>query len=213
MTISSTEIGLYGFALFLLFITPGPVWVAIVARAVSGGMPATWPLALGVALGDMIWPLVAIFGVSAIVAVYADFLLVLRWVAAGILVLMGLALIRYSTKFKMEGGGALTKPGFAAGFSAGFLAVLANPKASLFYMALLPTFFDFTVITWIDIVIICIISLLVPLLGNLTLGLFVDRIRLFLKTPEAVRRVNIGAGCSLVGVGLVIALTGEKAET
>ena len=210
MTISVAEVSLYTAALFLLFITPGPVWVAVVARAVSGGMPATWPLALGVALGDMIWPLVAIFGVSAIVAVYADFLIVLRWAAAGILILMGLGLIRYSAKLKMEAGGALTRPGFVAGFSAGFLAVIANPTASLFYMALLPTFFDFTVIRWADIAVICVVSLLVPLLGNLTLGLFVDRIRRFLRTPEQVRRVNVGAGVALIGVGLVIAATGDK---
>lgn len=211
MTITLTEMSLYAFALFLLFITPGPVWVAVVARAVSGGMPATWPLALGVALGDVIWPLVAIFGVSAIVAVYADFLIALRWAAAGILVFMGLALIRYSSKLKLEGDGALTRPGFWPGFVAGFLAVIANPKASLFYMALLPTFFDFTTIRVGDIVLICFISLLVPLLGNLTLGLFVGRVRRFLRTPEAVRRVNTGAGVALIGVGLAIAVTGRKA--
>ena len=211
MTITALELSLYASALFLLFITPGPVWVAVIARAVSGGMPATWPLALGVALGDMIWPLVAIFGVTAIVAVYADFLIVLRWAAAAILIFMGLGLIRYSAKLKLNADSALTRPGFVPGFLAGFLAVIANPKASLFYMALLPTFFDFTRITPADIAVICFVSLLVPLLGNLTLGLFVERIRRFLQTPQAVRRVNLGAGWALVGVGTVIALTGEKA--
>lgn len=207
MTISATELSLYAGALFLLFVTPGPVWVAVVARAISGGMQATWPLALGVALGDMIWPLVAIFGVSAIVAVYADFLIALRWAAALILFLMGLALVRYATKLDLsKENSALTKPGIWPGLAAGFLAVIANPKASLFYMALLPTFFDFNRLTVSDIVVICIVSLVVPLAGNLTLGLFVGHIRRFLRSPRQVRRVNIGAGVALMGVGGAIAL-------
>ena len=35
-------------------------WVALTARALSGGFAAAWPLAVGVALGDLIWPLAAI---------------------------------------------------------------------------------------------------------------------------------------------------------
>ena len=210
MTITLTELSLYAAALFLLFITPGPVWVAVVARAASGGARATWPLALGVALGDMIWPLVAIFGVSAIVAVYADFLVALRYAAAALLIVMGAGLIRYSGKLSLENN-ALSRPGWWAGFAAGFLAVIANPKASLFYMALLPTFFDFTRITLADTGLICLVSLIVPLAGNMTLALFVGHIRRFLRSAEAVRRLNIGAGAALVGVGVVIALTGKRA--
>ena len=206
MTLGLGELALYALALLILFLTPGPVWVALIARGVSGGFHAAWPLALGVAFGDLIWPLVAIFGVSAIVAVYADFLIVLRFAAAVILIAMGLALIRYSTKV-LNADSALTRPGMWAGFAAGVLAVTANPKASLFYMAILPSFFDFTRITLIDIVVICIASFVVPLLGNLTLSLFVSQIRRFLSSPEAVKRTNIGAGIALILVGIVIAIT------
>lgn len=206
MSISAIEVLLYAGALTILFITPGPVWVALIARAVTGGMQAAWPLALGVALGDMIWPLVAIFGVSAIISVYADFLIVLRFAAAAILIIMGLALIRWSGKV-LASDSKLTAPGVWAGFLAGLLAVTANPKASLFYMALLPTFFDFTRITGIDIFVICFVSLIVPLMGNMMLGLFVGQIRRFLASPQAVRRTNIGAGIALVLVGIVIGLS------
>ena len=34
MTISLTEIALYSGALLILFLTPGPVWVALTARAI-----------------------------------------------------------------------------------------------------------------------------------------------------------------------------------
>ncbi len=206
MTITITELALYSGALLILFLTPGPVWVAIVARAVSGGTKSAIPLAFGVALGDILWPLVAIFGVTAIVSVYADFLVVLRYAAAVILALMGLALIRFADKV-ISSNNAFTAPGAWAGFLAGVLAVTANPKASLFYLALLPTFFDFTNISAFDVILICTASFLVPLLGNILLASFVGQMRKFLASPAAVKRTNIGAGIALILVGVVIALT------
>ncbi len=60
MTITPYELLLYAGALLILFMTPGPVWVALLARSLSGGFQAAWPLAMGVAIGDIIWPLVAV---------------------------------------------------------------------------------------------------------------------------------------------------------
>ena len=52
---------------------------------------------------------------------------------------------------------------------------------------------------------ICLVSGAGPLLGNLTLGLFVDRGRRLLASPRARRRMNIGAGVALIGVAAVSA--------
>ena len=40
MTISVIDAALYAGALFILFLTPGPVWVALAARALAGGFHA-----------------------------------------------------------------------------------------------------------------------------------------------------------------------------
>ena len=201
-----TQLALYAGALFILFITPGPVWVAVIARSVSGGFKSAVPLAFGVAVGDVLWPLVAVLGVAYLVSIYADILILFRYVAAILLILMGMALVRWPNKVLSENS-KLTKPGMLAGFLAGFAAVIANPKASLFYMTLLPSFFDFTLITPVDMVAICVISFVVPFSGNLMLAGFVGRMRVFLASPSAVRRTNICAGFALILVGAIIALT------
>jgi len=205
MTIGISEILLYMGALFLLWATPGPVWVAMIARAVSTGFRGAWPLAFGVALGDIIWPLVAIFGLSVLVSVYADIMTLLRYFAAILLALMGAALVRWPDKVFKEDG-AMTRPGMWAGFIAGLTAVVANPKAVLFYMTLLPSFFDFGGVTFWDVATICFASALVPFVGNLVLAMFVDAMRRFLSSPNAVRWTNISAGIALIGVALFIAL-------
>ncbi len=203
MTLSVAEIGLYALALFILFLTPGPVWVALIARALSGGFHAAWPLAMGVVVGDVLWPLLAIFGVSLLVSLYADFLTVLRYAGAVIFLIMGIALIRHADRVIGENS-QLTRPGMWAGFIAGLLVILGNPKAVLFYMGVLPGFFDLTAVTAWDIAVICAISAIVPLLGNLVLGLMVDRIRVLLASPKALRNMNLSAGFLLIGVGLVV---------
>ena len=72
MTVTVAELGFYAFAILILFLTPGPVWLALIARALSGGFAAAWPVAVAVVLGDLFWVTLAIFGVSWITAIYAD---------------------------------------------------------------------------------------------------------------------------------------------
>lgn len=206
MTISLLDAALYAGALFILFLTPGPVWVALIARSMSGGFHAAWPLALGVVVGDVIWPLLAILGVTWLVSVFASFMLVLKWVACLTFLMMGYLLIRHSDK-TIASDSRLTRPGMWAGFLAGVAVILGNPKAVLFYMGVLPGFFDLTQLTWVDIAVICLLSMIVPLVGNLFLALFVDRARQLMTSPTALQRTNVIAGLLLIAVGFVIPFT------
>lgn len=206
MTVTAYELALYALAMAGLWVIPGPVWVALTARALSGGYAAAWPLAVGVTLGDMLWPLCAIFGLSWVLSIYGDFLVVLRWVAAAVFLFMGVMLIRKPVA-ALSADNRLTKPGLWAGFAVGVAAVIGNPKAILFYMGVLPGFFDLSRVTGWDIAAILAISALVPMLGNLCLALFLDRARRLLQSPQALHRVNIGSGVLLILVGLVIPFT------
>lgn len=197
------ELGLYALGMLGLWAVPGPVWVALTARALSGGFRAAWPLAVGVALGDLLWPLAAILGLSWIVGTYGDILGLLRWAAAAVFIVMGVMLLRASPE-TLTGDNRMTKPGLWAGFSVGVAAVVGNPKAILFYMGALPGFFDLGRLTAWDIAAIIGISAGVTLGGNLLLALFLDRARALLSSPAALRRMNIGSGVLLVLVGLVI---------
>ena len=153
MTITLFDALLYAGALFILFLTPGPVWVACVTFLVMG------------------W-------------------LVIRH--------------RHRT---IATDSRLTRPGMWAGFLAGLAVILGNPKAILFYMGVLPGFFDLGQLTWGDIAVICFLSMIVPLLGNLILAAFLDRARRLVRSPTALARTNLIAGVLLIGVGLVIPLT------
>jgi threonine/homoserine/homoserine lactone efflux protein len=203
MTVTFEQLALYAAAMAGLWIIPGPVWVALTARALSGGMAGAWPLAVGVVLGDLIWPLCAILGLAWVLSLYGDALAVMRWIAA--LVFIGMGLLLFRAPAKAPGTDSrMTRPGLWAGFSVGVAAVIGNPKAILFYMGFLPGFFDLTQIAVPDIVAILAISAVVPLIGNLGLALFLDRARRLLQSPRAIRRLNIGSGVLLILVGVAI---------
>jgi threonine/homoserine/homoserine lactone efflux protein len=206
MTITPAEIGFYALGIFLLFLTPGPVWVALTARALSGGFRAAWPLAVGVTLGDLLWPFLAILGMSWVLSTFDGVMAVMRWVACATFLFMGATIIRNADK-TIGTDSRLTRPGMLAGFLAGVAVIIGNPKAILFYMGMLPGFFDIRSLTPIDIAIICAISMAIPLAGNLALAWFIGRARDLLTSPAALRRTNLVAGVLLIAVGLVIPFT------
>ena len=206
MTLTANALGLYALGMAGLWAVPGPVWVALLARALSGGFAAAWPLALGVTLGDLLWPALAIFGMGWVLSVYGEALQILRWIAAATFAVMGALLIAKSGTL-MSADSKLTRPGRLAGLMTGVAAVVGNPKAILFYMTVLPAFFgDLSRLTAVDIACILAVSVAVPLVGNLGLALFLDRARVLLSNPARVQMLNRISGGLLILVACAIPL-------
>jgi threonine/homoserine/homoserine lactone efflux protein len=203
MTVTLPQLVLYAGALLVLFLTPGPVWLALIARSMSGGVQAAWPLAVGVSVGDIVWPFLAILGLAWVVAEVDGIMTVLRWVACAVFLWMGWQAIR-TADAGIDSDRRLTRPGLRAGFMAGVVAILGNPKAILFYMGVLPGFFDLATVTAADIAVIVGMSVVIPLAGNLIFALFIDRARRLVASPRALRMTNLAAGWAMVLVGLAI---------
>ncbi len=206
MTATFFDLALYAGGIFILFLTPGPVWMALVARTLSGGFGSAWPLALGVVIGDTLWPIIAILGLSWVAMQYDGLIDLLKYVATLIFFVLGFSLISNPDR-AVNNDNRLTRPGQLAGFIAGVAIILSNPKAILFYIGVLPGFFDLSRVTLLDIVAICTISAVLPFLGNLTLSIMVDRVRHLLSSPATLRKVNTISGILLILVGVIIPLT------
>ena len=208
MTISLTEVAIYAFALAVLVLTPGPVVVATIARTLTSGMRSAVPLAAGVSIVDMLWPLLAILGLSALVQSNADLMQWMRYLGGAILIWMEWRLI-YGSKVALS-----TRPDPALmqrtawqGFAAGVLVNLGNPKSIVFFIGILPNLFDLTTLTIADVAVILILSAAVPFLGNMVWAAAAHSARRFLASSNAVRRVNQASGGALAGAGAYIAAT------
>lgn len=207
MTLTGASLLAYSAALALLVITPGPVVAALIARSATGGVRSAVPLAAGVAVGDVFWPLLAMLGIGVAAGVWADALHLLRFLGAAILVWMGLGLVRHAeaAALRATAGGLARESGWA-GFSAGLLVIAGNPKAILFYLGVLPGFFPMARLTPADMAVICLVSALIPFAGNLAWAAIFARARVLLADPLAMRRLHTAAGIALIAVGAAIAL-------
>ena len=76
----------------------------------------------------------------------------------------------------------------------------ANGIANIFSYG----FFDLKNVTIFDILSIVIISITIPLCGNLILAGFVGKIRLFLSSSLVVKSINNVSGLLLIMVGFMI---------
>ena len=206
MTLTAHSLWLYAGAMVAIWLTPGPVWVAIMARALSSGWAGVWPLGIGVAIGDLLWPLIAIFGLSLIITDSAALLGVLRWVAGAVFLVMGAGLIRHANA-PVQADRRLTRRGAWAGFTAGLLAIAGNPKAALFYVGVLPGFFDLSRITATDVAVIVAMSTTIPLILNMAMGATVAAARQRLATPAGMRIMTLVSGGLLIAVGAVILIS------
>lgn len=208
MTITLIEVGLYAIALAVLVMTPGPVVVATIARTLTTGWRSAMPLAAGVSLVDVLWPLLAILGLSALVQANAEILQIMRYVGGAILIWMGWRLIIGSKQaLSTDPDPALMRRTAWHSFTAGVLVNLGNPKSIVFFIGILPNLFDLTRLTTADIAVILFMSALVPFLGNVVWAAMAHSARQLLRTPRAVRRVNQVSGGALAGAGGFIAAT------
>jgi len=203
MSLSLTDIALYAFALFILFLTPGPVWVALTARCLQSGFSGGWPLALGVAVGDCLWPLIALLTLAQFAQIYAEMLMGLKFLAVAVFFFLGVQLIRMPV-VRPVAAGRLIQPGVLTGFLAGILVILGNPKAILFYLGILPGFFDIDRLSAADIAVIVLCSAVVPLMGNLLFIVAVNKARTVLTSDLVRRRLNVGTAAVLLAVGVFL---------
>ena len=119
---------------------------------------------------------------------------------------MEVSLIRNADR-EIHHNSHLTKPGVSAGFFAGLAVILSNPKAILFYLGILPGFFDLVQVSTLDILAIIAISALIPFFGNCILSLMVTQTQHLLKSPQGLRRTHVLSGFLLIIVGIVIPFT------
>ena len=122
-------------------LTPGPAMLAILGNALARGARATLPVVLGNVFGAVLLIGASVAGLSALLATVPHALTLLKWVGAAYLVWLGVR------AWRAEGPAAdeiQTRPpgGAARAFGRGVLIALSNPKALLFFGAVLPQFVD-----------------------------------------------------------------------
>lgn len=127
-------------ASFLLWLTPGPDTMYIIARSIAQGRRAGVMSALGIGSGLLIHTLLAGFGLSVILATSAWTFAAVKTAGAAYLVYLGVKTLRKRTAAPATHG--LSPVSGWQVYREGVVCNTLNPKVAVFFLALLPQFVD-----------------------------------------------------------------------
>ena len=117
---------------------PGPATLLTVARATSSGTRAGIATGAGIAVGDLMHTILAVVGISAILAASASLFSMVKYAGAAYLFYLGAqAILTKSSLDEGTGSGAVSA---WSAFKQGFVTEILNPKTALFFLAFLPQF-------------------------------------------------------------------------
>jgi threonine/homoserine/homoserine lactone efflux protein len=129
----------YIVACFVIAIIPGPTVTVIVANSLAHGPRAGLLNVAGTQLGLALMMAVLVVGLSSVIAAMAWAFEILRWAGAAYLIWMGYKLMRSDEALGHAENRPLPRGGFVL---QGFLVLMANPKALLWFGAFIPQFVD-----------------------------------------------------------------------
>jgi len=189
----------------MLCITPGPAVLFVLSQAIQRGPgKSVWGIGGILGANTMYFALSATSLGAVIVASYKLFFLI-KWLGAAYLVYLGLR-----SFFGKASLMALpeSKQGSRTGpriLRDGFFLQAANPKALLFFTAILPQFIDAHHNVVFQILLLGITSVVVESVVLSTYGQFAGRALATARSPRFEKVTNRIAGSLLIGAGIGLA--------
>ncbi len=124
----------------LLVLTPGPNQALLTSRVLSGGRAAGFAVVRGLACGMAVHVCAAIAGLSALLASSAEVFGAVKLLGGAYLLFLGVAAILRARRPAAEAPPART--GRGSPFREGLLSMSLNPKATVFFVAVVPQFVE-----------------------------------------------------------------------
>lgn len=181
---------------------PGPGVIAIVARALGSGFRSTIPAAFGTVLGDWIYMTLSAFGLAMLARTMGGFFLVVKLAGAAYLFYLAWKFWKAPAE-EMATAGADSA---SRSFVSQLMVTLGNPKAMAFFVALLPTVIDVNRLNAIGFVQLSAATFVTIPVIFLTYAALAARMRGFLASARARKRLNRGAAIIMAGAGIGVAV-------
>ncbi len=201
---SLLSLAAFAMAVLILAASPGPGVFATVAGSLASGFRSSLEMIAGIVLGDLIYLMFAVFGLSEVAQISGEWLFVVKTGGGLYLIWMG-AKIFFSKPLAGQTNGPLVKRSRSENFISGLLITLSNPKVILFYCGFLPAFTDPAVLNGYDVM---LVSGVVAAVLSSVLAAYAyaaARARRLFSGTRAARRLNRTAGCVMIAAGAALA--------
>ena len=126
--------------MIILAIIPSTSVAFVITRSVTLGIANGIAGALGIVLGDIVFILLAVLGLSMIAESMAGLFLVIKYMGGSYLLWLGYSLLKSKKTMTLFVNKPSKKSSLVVSFFAGLVLTLGDIKAILFYASLFPTF-------------------------------------------------------------------------
>ena len=190
------------FAMVFLAAIPSMSVLTVVARSLSSGFWHASVTALGIVTGDVIFILLAVYGLSVVATNIGSVFAVIKGLSGLYLLTLGIALWRVNPA-------AITirqvsQSSWLSSFLSGLLITLGDQKAILFYVGFLPAFVDLSTLTITDTC--AIIGIAIIAVGGVKVfyGYIAGSAKVLLQNPRVNQIIYRVAGSITVVTGLYL---------
>jgi threonine/homoserine/homoserine lactone efflux protein len=203
----------FGGVVVLGAMSPGPDFAVVVRRSAISGGAHGMATAAGIAAGVFAWAIAAATGVAALVTLASVAFTIIKLVGAGYLVFLGVKALRSALRagdirFEPDTWPA-AGPSLWTAFRDGLLCNALNPKAAIFFVALLPQFLPanpgFTDTLTLSAIAVIITAVWFSAVANL-----VAAFRRLFSRPAVRRTIDGLSGAVLIGLGVRLAFTSAR---
>lgn len=184
--------------------SPGAAAIAIASQGAANGGKRALAGVFGVATANVVYFVLSATGVAALIIASHLLFSTIKWVGVAYLIWLGLtAIFSKSGAIKVAAVEKQTRLGKL--FSQGFLIEFANPKALLYFAAILPQFVDPESAVLPQLVIMGVITLCMDLVSYSAYGFLGDKIARGGLKGWIVGLINKLAGLALIYAGVKMA--------
>lgn len=201
LTLHSTLLFVVPFAVAAAI--PGPAQAVMLARAAVAGARCTLPFTLGMVAGNALWLLAAALGLAALATQFATAFLAVKW--AGLLYLGWIAVQLWRAPAPDDSAPPVACEGLWRSLASGAALTLGNPKAIVFFGAVLPQVFDLRAIGGADLVEVMLLGVTTDLCVQGAYLLLVHRMRGALAARRGSRLLQRSAAGAIATSAVVIA--------
>ena len=214
--ISNTRIGLYSVVTLLTCLSPGPNVLLMISTGLRAGARAALTVVAGIMLASFVYLAIAAGGVIAALTASPLLFALIRYAGAAYLVYLGVRLI--ITALRPPAAPAVAPsdapslgPPRGQFFWQGFVTHISNPKAVLFWTAVLPQFIDTTAPVTAQVVSLGLLGMLIDAVVLAGYGLSAAAARHSLLTAAVARWLDLAAGIVFTILGAMLALMHQTA--
>lgn len=189
----------------VLCLTPGPAVLLVLSQALTRGTLASIWSNVGILTGNAFYFLLSAAGLGVILLASYRTFSAIRWVGAGYLIYLGLSAFFGRSKVLSVSALRDAPVGGVRMFINGFVLQVTNPKALVFFAALLPQFINPARGVALQVVILAATSAAIEFFVLAGYGALAGRMSRLSARPGFAKLTNRVAGCMLITAGVGMA--------